>query len=120
MNQPLLSAASILAALDLKEQTVAVPEWPNPDGTPGHVRLMEMGSDRSILFTNMLDAAPPEDGMFLIVTFSVVDDAGELVFKPEDIPALRKKNIKVLDRLQRICLDLNGMSAAKKEEAKNA
>lgn len=121
MSQHLVSASNIFEADDLDILDVAVPEWKTPEGEPGILTLQEMAADRSVLFSHMMsDPANSADGMFIILIFSAVHpETKELLFTPDDIPALRKKNLDVLNRLQRICLRLNGMGPEARAELKN-
>lgn len=107
MSQHPLSASQILKAEDLKTHDELVPEWPNEDGSPGLVHLVEMGALESIDMSKQM-AAHPGDGMFIILINTIRNLDGSKVFTVEDIPALKLKNFKVLDRLQRIALRLNG------------
>lgn len=105
MSQPLLSAASILAAEDLKEENVPVPEW------NGNVRLMQLNAEESTAFTKEMSTIEgAENGMYLMLIYCARDAEGKRIFTLEDLPALKKKNITVLNRLQLIALELNGMS----------
>ena len=121
MPQPLLSAASILAASDLVEETVEVPEWPNEDGTPGRIRFLQMTADENIQWTkDMADEAiggpAGENGMFLMVVYSAVDADGKRLFTLEDIIRLRAKSFHVIHRLQQVAMRLNQMSSQAREE----
>ena len=108
----LLSAASILAANDLKTVDEPVPEWPNADGSPGIIRLRELTAEASLTLTKRMEAGEGDDGMFIIIAMSAIDAEGNLLFTEEDIKALKKKNLHVLNRLQRICLRMNNPGAA--------
>jgi len=107
MTQTLLSAASILDAEDLSEETVDVPEW------GGAVRLCQMTAEETREFTkHMSTIQGEEDGMFLMLVYSARDVERKMIFTVEDVARLRKKNINVLNRLQRIALRLNKMGDA--------
>ena len=139
MSQQLLSAAGILGVPDLKSKTMEIPEWPNPDGSPGRLRLLQMSAERQILFHDVLEGRPKEDGMFILPIFCAVDEQDLLLFPVGDlhspdeetaasahealagyIAALRKKNFNVMARIQSECLALNGTGKVAKEVAKNA
>lgn len=108
-NKTYLSAASILAAEDLIVHEEEVPEWPDPaTGLPGIVRLMQMSAEESFNFTQKVEQ-DGNNGMFIMLRYSAVDADGTLLFTDEDIVKLRKKSMKVLNRLQQICLSMNGM-----------
>ncbi len=113
MSQPLLSAASILAAKDLAEEIVAVPEW------GGDVRLVEMNAHEATEFSDKLELIKGQkDGMYLMLIYSAKDADGNRLFKNEDIDALRAKSMDVLNRLQLLALRLNKMDAKSKAALK--
>lgn len=104
MSQPLLSAAQILSAADLKEETVEVPEWGGP------VRLVQMNADESTEFTSKMETIEgSRTGMYLMIIYSARDTEGNRILKEEDLDALKKKSMSVLNRLQLVALRLNGM-----------
>lgn len=106
-QQTLLSAASIIAAKDIEEEIVEVPEW------DGSVRLVQMNAEETTAFTRDLNTKPAtgDDGMYLMLIHSARDAEGQRIFTMEDLPALRKKSINALNRLQMIALRLNKMDA---------
>lgn len=127
MTQPLLSASNVFDAPDLKIVEESVPEWPNTEGAPGLMIFRQMNAEQSRQFAKDMDSSLGEDGMFLILIRSAVDREGNYVFAAEDAPPevvmeaiqkLRKKNMAVMNRLQRVCLALNGLGAAAKEDIK--
>ena len=127
MTQPSLSASNVFDAPDLKIHEESVPEWPNTDGTPGLMIFRQMNAEQSKKFAKDMDGPLGEDGMFLVLIRSTIDRDGNYVFAADDAPEeviqdviqkLRKKNMAVLNRLQRICLSLNGLGVAAKEEIK--
>jgi hypothetical protein len=123
MSQSLLSASDIFGAPDLKDVTELVPEWPK-DGSPGSIRFLELDAAQHIEMQSLM-AARPKDGMFIIIAMCGVDAEGNRLFPmstPEEVEAavvnLRKKNLMVMNRLQRVCLKLNGMGADAKAATK--
>lgn len=115
----LLTAAAVLDAADLIVEEVEVPEWPNPGTTePGIIRLKQMDAERSAAFTKEVNEHG-DDGMFIILAFSAVDEQDNLIFTIDDIARLRKKNFRVLSRLQDICLRINKMRPADETNRKN-
>ncbi|HUW56560.1 MAG TPA: hypothetical protein VMZ92_07985 [Planctomycetota bacterium] len=132
MTATFLSAAEIFAAEDLKVIEEPVPEWPNPDGTPGVIRLRQMTAEESIQMTRELEGARDE-GMFIILVHSAVDAEGKRIFPLpafddptyKDVLAghvtqLKKKSMRALNRLQRVCLELNSMTPESKAALKKA
>lgn len=107
MTQTLLSRSQILEAVDLDFEDVEVPEWGGP------VRLQQMNAEESSRFTKRMreinETTGDQNGMYLMLIHSARDLAGNLLFTEEDLPALKKKSIDVLNRLQRVALKLNKM-----------
>jgi len=104
---------------DLEIIEEPVPEW-SKDGEPGVVRLRQMNAEDSTAFTEEMDK--PEnsrEGMFIILVWCAVDAENKPLFTHEDIARLKKKNMRVLNRLQMAALRLNAMMPRKKEEIKN-
>ena len=52
-----------------------------------------------------------------LLALTLVDETGKRLFTIDDVEALRAKSAKVLDRLTRIALRVNGMSDEAQEEA---
>ncbi|KKL90251.1 hypothetical protein LCGC14_1906550 [marine sediment metagenome] len=122
MSQPLLSASRILEAEDLAEHIEEVPEWPNEDGSPGHLRLVQMTAAENIELTNLVGESKETiiDGMFLILVYCAKDEEGKRLFTKEDVVKLREKNFHVINRLQQLCLKLNNTGAKEEADTKNA
>ena len=87
----------------------------------------QMDAEQSKKFADEMNGPLGEDGMFLVLIRSAIDHEGDYIFAAPDAPPevvmeaiqkLRKKNIRVLNRLQRVCLSLNGLGAEAKEEIK--
>jgi hypothetical protein len=114
MSQQLLSRERVLQAVDLKFEDVEVPEWPNEDGTPGVIRLWQLAADESLKLTEaMTTQTRVKDGIYIVLIFCARDETGTVpVFTMDDIDALRRKPFAVLERLQRIALNLQGMHRA--------
>jgi hypothetical protein len=114
-----LKAADILESADLEIRDVPVPEWgKDDDGSPKVVRLQQLSAEELIKLTDeMEDKERSRDGIFIILVRCAIDDNGAKLFTDDDVARLRKKNMRVLNRLQREALDLNGMVP---EKAKNA
>jgi hypothetical protein len=107
MSQPLLSKSSIFEAKDLQHEDVPVPEW------GGTVRMRQMNASEIQKFTEVMSVETnAKDGMFWMLIFCAVDESGEHLFTEEDLPQLRTKNMGILNKLQRIGLDLNKLTAA--------
>lgn len=104
MSQPLLSASNILDAEDLSYRDIDVPEW------GGMIRLNQLNAEETTAFTDEMDTIQgTKDGMYLMLIHCARDAEGNRIFTKEDLPRLRKKSIRVLNRLQRIALEINQM-----------
>lgn len=109
MPSTLLTAAQIRDAVDLKEDTIEVPEW------GGSVRLVQMTAAESLEMSKLMDVqSNAEDGIFLMLVFSAKDAEGNRVFTLEDVLELKKKNFNVLNTLQRAAIALNKNGIAEK------
>jgi len=95
-----LTKEQILAAQDIKTETVPVPEW----GGEVLVRAMS-GADRDAYEQSLISARGDDEKANIanirarLVSFSVVDDAGNRVFTEADIEQLGKKSVVALDRV---------------------
>lgn len=108
----ILNRAAILAANDLSTQTVSIPEW----GGDVIVRTMT-GTQRDAYEASLLtkDAAGKlsVDTQHLrakLVVFTAVDEAGQPLFKLDDIPALAGKNAAAIERISAAAQRINGLS----------
>lgn len=111
----LLNKSQILEADDLPTIEVEVPEW------GGSVRLKALRLADLISFQAARSNASNAEATAFLVSQSIVDEAGERVFEQGDVPALTRKNAKVIDRLADAALALNKMGAKHDEDrAKNS
>ena len=107
----LLTKEVLLAAQDLKIETVAVPEW------GGEVRVRSMtGAARDAYEQWLMHQRGGSDGPVSMpnlrarmVALSVVDEAGKLMFDEADIEALGEKSARALDRVYAAATRLNAM-----------
>lgn len=106
-----LSTDDILEGDDLIALKVIVPEWRKKGSTePGVVWIRQMPCDAGLEFQDAMQIeANKQEGMYLIVIATVVDAEinGKPLFTAEHIEKLKKKNLKVLDRLQKIAMTHN-------------
>lgn len=112
MTQPsLLSAASIIAAADLAHEDVSVPEWPDPvTNEPGVIRIVQLPAFEAMELTNeMTDTKNADDGMFLVLIHCARNADNSHIFTKDDLPHLRGKSMRVVNRLQAVALRLNSM-----------
>lgn len=111
----LLSAEDILSVDDLEYEDVPIPEW------KGTVRISMMSADRLVAFDETM--SKPENksqGMFLILFETATDASGNRLFTtPEQFERLKKKNLRVLNKLQLVAMKINMISVRSKAELKN-
>lgn len=99
-----LSAMDIISADDSTLFKVVVPEW------KGFVYFKAMSAQRSLEFQQILLNPSKRGGMFVnMLAECACNKDGELLFKPSDLEALRKKNVAIFLRLQSALMQLNGM-----------
>lgn len=117
-----LTREAILAAEDLKRDTVPVPEW--GDGAVATIRMMTAAERMEYLRQATVDAK--KDGQAaisieaILVAMSVCDESGALLFKPEDIPALAAKSATAISRIANAAAALNEIAAGRRKAiAKN-
>lgn len=101
-----LSRDAILAANDIKAETLSVPEW------GGDVRIAVMSGLARDLFVEMQNDGQTAYSLFQarLIAATVVDDRGDLLFTAQDVEKLRGKSRAVLDRLTQEAVRINGMS----------
>ncbi|ACC76152.1 hypothetical protein PPMP20_18995 [Paraburkholderia phymatum] len=119
----ILSKADILGANDLESQTVDVPEW----GGSVIVRAMT-GAQRDAYDAALLrrnDEGKLEvDTLNMrakLVLWTVVDEAGALLFTPDELDALAAKSAGAIERIADAAARLNGLHRdAVADAAKNS
>lgn len=115
----ILSREAILAASELKTETVAVPEW------GGDVLVAEMTGEARDAWEQSLvmregNRSKPNlrNVRARLVAATVVGEDGKRLFTEADIEALGNKSAAALDRVCRAAQMINGMSDADLENAK--
>ena len=110
-----LTKDAILGMDDLPRQKVRVEEWDDD------VYVRTLDGEQRQEFKEL--AAQHEKGevseidmVALLVAATVTDEAGGLLFTPEDAPALRKKNANALITIGNVALSLNAMTGDDLEE----
>lgn len=114
----ILNKDAILAASDLKHETVEVPEW------GGEVIVSEMTGEDSDAWSDE-SYSLSEDGKSVkvnranfkarLVAACVVDEEGNRMFTTEDVAALGRKSAKALARLFEAADRLNGITPRSRE-----
>lgn len=116
VEERLLTLDEIFSADDLKVITVEIPEWPKKNGQTGVIRLKTMTADEAIAFTKKAREDKEAAMILLVQRCAVLNDNATKMFKEEQIVMLRKKSIKVFNRLQNAALELNGFTEEKAKE----
>lgn len=118
----LLSKEQILAADDLKSETVDVPEW----GGSVIVRMMS-GAARDAYEASMIvmkdgkRVADLSNMRAKLVAATLVDEAGNPMFSEDEVTALAAKSAAALERIASVAQRLNGLGAdAVKDAEKNS
>jgi hypothetical protein len=111
----LLNREAILAAQDVKDETITVPEW------RGEVRVRALTADardamEQDAFLAARDKKPLTSLRARIVARCVIDEQGALLFTEADVEALGKKSASALDRIYDAILRMNAMRQSDIEE----
>lgn len=110
----LLSKSSILQAADLQHEDLPMPQW------GGTVRVRTMTGQERDEFRMAVSAeggVPVGQFNAALLLVTLVDEAGERLFTPDDMAALQKKNAATLDRLALVAVRLNGLGGQAVEGA---
>lgn len=104
-----LTRERLFSAQDLDYEDVIVPEWHGET-----VCLVQMSAGEIQEFTKELEGPAGDDGLFSILVRCLVDNPQDRrrLLTMDDIPALKAKNLDVLNRLQRRALALNHLLSA--------
>lgn len=111
----LLTGEQILAARDVEMERVAVPEW----GGEVMVRVMEgTAKDRFEEETSGGGSEKRNVANFRarLAAACCCDEAGELIFTPQQAAALGRKSSKALDRVVTVAIRINAISAEAQKE----
>lgn len=116
----ILSKAQILQAVDLRRETVDVPEW------GGSVLVRELTAagrdqfEQGMLRTDADGRRLPDFANMRarLVSMCLIDEeTGELMFEPAELDLLGKKSAAALSRVFEVCQRLNGMTGGDVEAA---
>jgi hypothetical protein len=108
----MLTKEQIFAARDLQTEDVDVPEW------GGTVRITVMsGKAREALMDALAEPQKTSRFQALMLSSTIVDEAGVQIFTVDDVEHLREKNTDVLVRLVDIAMRLNKIGAKATEDA---
>lgn len=108
----LLSKDQILAAQDIRFETVAVPEW------GGEVRIRSMtAADRDDYEQWLIEQTGGDTSKRLynmrarLVALAIVSEDGERLFNDDDVAALCKKSASAMGRIFDAAMALNAIAA---------
>lgn len=111
----MLTREAILAADDIRRELVSVPEW----GGDVYVKMLT-GAERArwearAVKSGNVDSL--EDMPAILLAATVCDEAGALLFTPEDYPALSAKSSSAVSRVFRAAFRLNNLGGDEALEA---
>lgn len=108
-----LSREKILAVDDLQIRAVDVAEW----GGSVNVRVLS-GHYRAefLKIVRNNKEGVPDDFMARLLVYTVCDESGTPIFKPDDIEKLQGKNSQALEKVFEAAAELNGLSESGREK----
>jgi len=108
-KKKILRAADILSQSDVDYIDVPTPEW----GEDSFVRLKTLtGLEATVFQRSMETKAGKEDSLARIITLCAVDEEGKPLFTADDVVDLKRKSLRVLNRLQDAALKHNGFKVS--------
>lgn len=111
------TAAGILAAVDLKTERFAVPEW-DCDVILREFDGIELSAVSSLsVFSGDSSTFDAED-VAKVCVIAIRDEAGNRMFTDEQAPELAKKNMRALMRIFSRVMALSQMTSTEVDEAK--
>lgn len=96
----ILTRDDILAAKDVQRKQVEVKEW------GGHVGLRALSSDALEQFQNFVASRPKKGIAAKLLSLSICDDDGSLVFSDSDLEQLGRRSAAVTTRLYKAALEM--------------
>ena len=99
-----LSAKEVLAVEDVETVDVEVPEW------GGTIRLRMLTGEEAVSFAESVKGKDDKAGAARIVVRCAVDENNARIFSDEDIDVLKGKSMRALLRVQKVALEINGLS----------
>lgn len=114
----MLTKSNIMEMVDIKSETVEVPEW------GGEVIVRGMSGSERDRYESTLYKQTKEGGVYsniraMLVAFCTIDEEGNNLFTPEDIQELGKKSSIPLDKIAEVGRRLSGIGV-EEEELKNS
>lgn len=113
---PVLGRDAVKSAVDVEFRDVDVPEW------GGTLRLRTLTAEEAMQFAEGDGKFGHREAALRVIMLCAIDEKGDRIFSDEDLPMLRKRSMKIILRVQRVAMELNGLGDFKKEQeaAKNA
>lgn len=110
----MLTRDNILEVKDLETAVVSVPEW----GGDVRVRLLT-GTERHTLYAKANESGKFDMAVFsaLLVTMTLVDDAGVRLFADDEVGIIAGKSSKAVEKVFAKSEELNQLSARAVDEA---
>lgn len=112
MGKKILSAADILAADDMKLVEVDVPEW------GGTVYLRPLSALEALELRESDNTDRKHSAMKLTFLCCCNED-GSQMFTNEDVEKLSKKSLSAMLKIQKVAMQINGLSGGTVEAVKN-
>jgi hypothetical protein len=103
----LLTRDAILAAKDISEIQIEVPEW------GGKVCIRSLSVGESDLYADYILKQKGDknaNALAYLLTLALVDNNGDKIFTEKDIVALAKKSRSAVERVALKCLEANGLT----------
>jgi len=123
----MLTKEQILTAQDLEYRDEKIPEWPDENGKPGIVRVWEITAEDKDAFEESISILKQvgkkmkaeinrQNYRAKLVARCLGDENGNRLFSEKEVIRLGRKSAKVIDRLFKICQELNGMGEDQEED----
>jgi hypothetical protein len=104
---------AILAARDLRQEPVSIPEWPGVEGLFVRARTVS----ETFPFSAAVDAVDNDKFAALTIAYSLCHEDGTLVFDPAtDLDLINSKSPAVILRLYKMAQRVNGDGKEAEEE----
>jgi hypothetical protein len=112
-----LDKKTIIAAKDLKRETVEVPEW----GDGAQIIIGELSAGDRLKFGHAVTAEENQGKLFVsnALTWFIINEDGSRMFDESDAEDLAGKSMDVLTRLFHVAEKLNKIGKAVEKEIKN-
>jgi len=121
VGEVILDRLTILGAEDIASETVPVPEWGGSVIVRGMTGALRDKFERSMVEIQGKNYSTNYNNFRArLVSFSIVDSEGKLLFRPSDVDALGEKSATALGRVFDVAQRLSGMGDDDIEELTKA